>query len=113
MDKRANPGGVLPPDEIVGRDVLIADLWDLLQRHGVTITAERRIGKTSILNKMQAQPRPGMTVFYWSLENVRSPEELVQVIFNKISEVLGNSQKLPVSLFNCAALLAAAAGIGA
>lgn len=93
MDKRANPGGVLPPDEIVGRDVLIADLWDMLQRHGVTITAERRIGKTSILNKMQAQPRPGMTVFYWSLENIRSPEELVQVIFNKISEVLGNSQK--------------------
>jgi hypothetical protein len=90
---RTNPGGGLAPEEVVGRDALIADLWDKLERHSVMMTAERRMGKTSILRKMLAQQPPGVTAFYWDLENIRSPEALVREIFNKVSEDLGNSQK--------------------
>ncbi len=90
---RTNPGGGLAPEEVVGRDALIADLWDKLERHSVMMTAERRMGKTSVLRKMLAQQPPGITAFYWDLENIRSPEALVQEIFNKVSEDLGNSQK--------------------
>jgi hypothetical protein len=90
---RTNPGGGLAPAEVVGRDVLIADLWDKLERHSVMMTAERRMGKTSVLKKMLAQQSPGVTAFYWDLENIRSPEALVREIFNKVSEDLGNSQK--------------------
>jgi hypothetical protein len=90
---KANPGGILDPREVVGRDALIDDLWDKLQRHGVTMTAERRMGKTSILNKMRVKPPPGITAFYWSLEKVRSPEELVREIFNNVSKELGDNQK--------------------
>jgi hypothetical protein len=46
---RTNPGGGLAPEEVVGRDALIADLWDKLERHSVMMTAERRMGKTSVL----------------------------------------------------------------
>ena len=52
---RTNPGGGLAPEEVVGRDALIADLWDKLERHSVMMTAERRMGKTSVLRKMLAQ----------------------------------------------------------
>lgn len=90
---RTNPGGGLAPEEVVGRDALIADLWDKLERHSVMMTAERRMGKTSVLQKMLAQQPPGVTAFYWDLENIRSPEALVREIFNKVSEDLGNSQK--------------------
>jgi hypothetical protein len=90
---RTNPGGGLAPAEVVGRDALIADLWDKLERHSVMMTAERRMGKTSVLRKMLAQQPPGVTAFYWDLENIRSPEALVREIFNKVSEDLGNSQK--------------------
>jgi hypothetical protein len=90
---RTNPGGGLAPEEVVGRDALIAELWDKLERHGVMMTAERRMGKTSVLRKMLAQQPPGVTAFYWDLENIRSPEALVREIFNKVSEDLGNSQK--------------------
>jgi hypothetical protein len=90
---RTNPGGGLAPAEVVGRDALIADLWDKLERHSVMMTAERRMGKTSVLRKMLAQQPPGVTAFYWDLENIRSPEALVREIFNKVSEELGNSQK--------------------
>jgi hypothetical protein len=90
---RTNPGGGLAPEEVVGRDALIADLWDKLERHSVMMTAERRMGKTSVLRKMLAQQPPGVTAFYWDLENIRSPEALVREIFNKVSEDLGDSQK--------------------
>jgi hypothetical protein len=90
---RTNPGGGLAPEEVVGRDALIADLWDKLERHSVMMTAERRMGKTSVLRKMLAQQPPGVTAFYWDLENIRSPEALVREIFNKVNEDLGNSQK--------------------
>jgi hypothetical protein len=52
---RTNPGGGLAPEDVVGRDALIADLWDKLERHSVMMTAERRMGKTSVLRKMLAQ----------------------------------------------------------
>jgi hypothetical protein len=90
---RTNPGGGLAPEEVVGRDALIADLWDKLERHSVMMTAERRMGKTSVLRKMLTQQPPGVTAFYWDLENIRSPEALVREIFNKVNEDLGNSQK--------------------
>lgn len=90
---RTNPGGSLAPEEVVGRDALIADLWDKLERHSLMMTAERRMGKTSVLKKMLAQLPQGVTAFYWDLERVRSPEALVREIFNKVSEVLGSSQK--------------------
>jgi hypothetical protein len=44
---RTNPGGGLAPEEVVGRDALIADLWDKLERHSVMMTAKRRMGRTS------------------------------------------------------------------
>jgi hypothetical protein len=78
---------------VVGRDALITELWDKLERHGVMMTAERRMGKTSVLRKMLAQQPLGVTAFYWDLENIRSPEALVREIFNKVIEDLGNSQK--------------------
>lgn len=90
---RTNPGGSLKPEEVVGRDRLIVDLWDKLERHSVLMTAERRMGKTSVLKKMSNQQVEGVIAFYWDLENVQSPEELVQEIFNKVSEVLGDLQK--------------------
>ena len=90
---RTNPGGSLAPSEVVGRDALIADLWDKLERHSVMMTAERRMGKTSVLKKMLAAQPQGITAFYWDLEKVRSPEALVREFFNKVSEVLSGRQK--------------------
>jgi hypothetical protein len=84
---RTNPGGGLAPAEVVGRDALIADLWDKLEHHSVMMTAERRMGKTSVLKKMLAQQPPGVTAFYWDLENIRSPEALVREIFNKAQKL--------------------------
>ena len=46
-----NPGGRLQPEDVIGRDREIARYWQVLDRQGLVISAERRIGKTHILCK--------------------------------------------------------------
>ena len=55
---KAAPGAQLPIKDIFGRDPFIAGLWRILDGNSVRMEAERRIGKTSILHKMAAEPPP-------------------------------------------------------
>ena len=50
-----NPGGRLDTKDIIGRDNEIDRYWRVLQRHGLVLSAERRIGKTHILFKMREE----------------------------------------------------------
>lgn len=47
-----NPGGRLDIKDIIGRDDEIDRYWRVLERQGLVLSAERRIGKTHILFKM-------------------------------------------------------------
>lgn len=68
---RVNPGGKIPPEEVLGRDKLIQRLWRVLERQSVVLSAERRMGKTCIVKKMTAEcPRDKLAV-YRELEGVR------------------------------------------
>ncbi len=65
-------GGNVPPQRVVGRDGVIAKMWTLLEDQSVVLVAERRIGKTSVLRKMEAEPREGWKPIYIPLEGKRS-----------------------------------------
>jgi hypothetical protein len=75
---RINPGGTLTPAEVVGRDEFIASIWECLQRQSVLLTAERRMGKTSVLLKLEAEPELGACVIKRTLQGIRSPDEFVR-----------------------------------
>ncbi len=47
---------------VVGRDKLIDRIWRRLENESLRFTAERRIGKTTVIKKMLAEPRPGKTL---------------------------------------------------
>ena len=47
------PGGLLDTKDVIGRDEEIARYWQILNRQGLVLSAERRIGKTHILFKMR------------------------------------------------------------
>jgi hypothetical protein len=81
---KTNPGGALAPNEVVGRDRLIEKLWSILERQSLVLTAERRMGKTSIVKKMAAEPQSGMRVFFRDLEALRSPLEFVDCVFQDV-----------------------------
>jgi hypothetical protein len=42
------------PEDVIGRDQIIASLWERLAQGSAVITAERRMGKTSVIQKMNA-----------------------------------------------------------
>lgn len=83
-----NPGGTLPPSQIYDRDELIARLWRTLGRQSVYLSAERRMGKTSVLRKMRADPPPDVVVVACDLEKVNSPAELVEALLQAINDAL-------------------------
>lgn len=81
---RTNPGGQLAPRDVVGRDRLIEKLWHILERQSLVLTAERRMGKTSILKKMAAEPKKDVRVFFRDLEALRTPLEFVDCVYQDV-----------------------------
>jgi hypothetical protein len=90
---RANPGGEIAPSEVFGRDKLIQRLWRILERQSLVLSAERRMGKTSILKKMRAEAPADKLPVYRDLEKVRSPLEFAQTIFDDVENYLSGSQR--------------------
>lgn len=54
-----NPGGIVPTDELIGREGLIAELLALAAApsHGALLLGDRRIGKTSLLRAIETPLR--------------------------------------------------------
>ena len=81
---RINPGGRLNTEDVMGRDNEIANYWRVLERQGLVISAERRVGKTHILLKMQDECRSGYLPFYQDLEAVHSIADLIRSIYGTV-----------------------------
>ncbi len=87
---KSNPGGQVDPQNLIGRDQLIKEIWDTLEQQSVVMTAERRIGKTSIMQKMQAEPKEKWIPIYQDLEKYSSAQEFAQSVY----EILKTYQNL-------------------
>ncbi|WP_089936478.1 hypothetical protein [Candidatus Entotheonella palauensis] len=85
MAQRANPGGQLGIGQILGRDELIRTIWEILDNQSVMMTAERRIGKTSIIRKMQAVPPEGWVPVLQDLEQFHSANEFATAVYGEVS----------------------------
>ena len=86
---KANPGGNLDPDSVYGRDALINLLWGRLESQSVLLNAERRIGKTQVLLKMQAEPRAGWRPVFKDLEKIHSAQEFAELVYDEVQQFLG------------------------
>lgn len=81
---RANPGGTVGPKDVIGRDKLIVDLWRALETQSVVLTSERRIGKTTVIGKMQKEPSLAGTsplCVLRDLEGLRTVQEFVDCVY--------------------------------
>jgi hypothetical protein len=85
---KSAPGAQLPVDEIFGRDEFINSLWDTLTTNSVRVEAERRIGKTHILRKMEKEPAPGWEVISLDVEKVHSATEFAELVYQEAVERL-------------------------
>lgn len=83
-----NPGGFLGVEGIVGRDAEVARYWEVLARQSLVLSAERRIGKTYILKKMEAGSHEAFLTFYQDLERVHSITELIGQLYRTVEKHL-------------------------
>ena len=90
---KANPGGQIPPSEVVGRDKLIGELWRILERQSVVICSERRMGKTCVIKKMVAEAPEDKLAIYRDLEEVRTSLEFVDLVFHDVEGHLGPTKR--------------------
>ena len=86
---RINPGGRLNPEDVVGRDAEIARYRGVLERQGIVVSAERRIGKTHIVLKMRDECRSGYLPIYQDLEAVHSVAGLIRSIYRTVEQSSG------------------------
>ena len=85
---KAASGAQLPIKEIFGRDPFIAQIWRTLEGNSLRMEAERRIGKTSILHKMEAEPPQGWEPVSLDLENVHSAAEFAEKVCERVHQRL-------------------------
>ncbi len=85
---KSNPGGQLDPDHVIGRDKLISRLLDDLNKHGIVLTAERRMGKTTILRKIKAEAPPQIKTIWRDLEDIWTPLEFVERLIEDLEAYL-------------------------
>jgi hypothetical protein len=88
-----NPGGQLSIQDIFGRDPFIQKLWRALEQGSIRIEAERRIGKTHILRKMEAQPPANWEPILLDLESINTAEEFARLICENVIKRLAGWKK--------------------
>jgi hypothetical protein len=87
---KANPGGQVDLRAVVGRDRLIRMLWETVEQQSLVITAERRIGKTTVIKKMREEPSPGWVPVFQDLERCHSADEFAMAVYKDIHQFLGH-----------------------
>lgn len=80
---KAAAGAPKSGDAIIGRDAEIANLWRTLENNSILFTAERRVGKSCIIEKMHEHPAEGWVVLKCLVESKRHPSEMVGAIYDE------------------------------
>ena len=81
---KPNPGGIITGDAIIDRVQEIDLIWRALQGKSIVLTSERRVGKSSVLIKMEENPKNGwMPILYW-VEGIWHPIEFVEGLYDLI-----------------------------
>ena len=91
---KANPGGQIDSSEVVGRDELIEQIWDTLDQQSIRMNAERRIGKTTIIKKLCAEPRSGWVPIFQDLEQYHTALKFALGVYREVEGFLSQHQRI-------------------
>jgi hypothetical protein len=83
----------LTPERVIGRDGLIDQIWAKLESKSLRFTAERRVGKTTVMTKMLAEPRQGFQVVFMEVEAIDSSQRFAELLLNRLSPLMSRTAK--------------------
>jgi hypothetical protein len=92
-EMKANPGGQIGPKNVIGRDHLITQIWERLEQQCVVIDSVRRIGKSSVVQKMVAEPPPKWFPVYQDVEGIQSTDEFARNVHNIVQKFLSGTKR--------------------
>lgn len=90
---KTNPGGQISPENMFGRDQVIADYWRILEGQCIYVNDLRRIGKTQIMVKMHAESPMGWLSVKADLGRCHSAAEFATRAFKDSYTVLSGKNK--------------------
>jgi hypothetical protein len=90
---KANPGGQIDLHFVIGRSRLLQITWDTLDQQSIVMTAERRIGKTTVIKKLKADPRPGWVPVFQDLERCHTATEFAMAVYKEVHQFLTGKGK--------------------
>ncbi len=90
---KANPGGQIDLREVVGRDEVIEQIWDTIAQQSIRMNAERRIGKTTIIKKICAEPRDGWIPIFQDLEQYHTALEFAEAVYGEVDRFLSKRKR--------------------
>lgn len=90
---KANPGGQIDLQSVVGREEVIEHIWNTLEQQSIRMNAERRIGKTTIIKKLHKEPKEGWLPIFQDLEQYHTAAEFSGSIFREVEKHLSKFQK--------------------
>ena len=79
--------------EVVGRDEIVAYIRETLLQQSVLLNAERRIGRTTILNMLRANPPDGWVTVWQDLEKIHTAAEFAKAIYQEVEKFLSFRSK--------------------
>ncbi len=90
----------VPLEAIIGRDEMAQRVWDTLADKSIVLTAERRMGKTYLLQKLWGEAErnqqnwvQGWQCVYQDISDCSSALEFVQRILNDVRQLPGFNEK--------------------
>jgi hypothetical protein len=63
--------------ELIGRERLVSTLWERLSTSSLVLLGPRRVGKSRMLEEMQARPRAGFELFRVNLEGAKTVRDAI------------------------------------
>lgn len=93
---KVNPGGLLTPKQVVGRDSFIESLWRNLESQSILLTSERRMGKTSVMRKMTEESPAGACPIQRSLQGINAPEEFARALVADVEKNIPDVLSRPI-----------------
>lgn len=93
------------PKNVVGRDRLIEQIWARLKmtadKGSLRFTAERRVGKTTVMTKMADEPAEGFDVLFLEVEGIDSCDHLTELLLNRMRPLAMKGEKAKGWFENC------------
>lgn len=71
---------------IIGREVEIANLFSILKTHSIVLSSHRRMGKTVLLKKMTSEHPDEFRPVFIIVEGKSNPEEFIHDLYHQLQE---------------------------